>query len=290
MSTSGWYPDPTGAPGRFRYWDGSSWGSSTSSTPAGEPGQTGDRTQRDRILSAPVVLAAVLLVVVAIFLWMLLGDRVSGGFTPAAPDTNSAAPTISGWDETSKPTPPPVEQGDLAACPNTNNTDKTKQKNDGRLHGGGISAPKISGWTDSYMYLDWISDYHVQLDNVRPGWVSNIGVGQVNAEDGFTDAQTTARQTIECFSTTHYYEKFTHRVDLINEQTTVSGKFAWHARAEVHVNNPSMPEIDGDVVDVLIIDVGDPKRMGIFVSSVTIGDTARQRKVDAVIADLRVET
>ena len=29
----GWYPDPAGVPGRFRYWDGSQWSTVTTDDP-----------------------------------------------------------------------------------------------------------------------------------------------------------------------------------------------------------------------------------------------------------------
>lgn len=286
MAAPGWYPDPAGAPGQFRYWDGNAWGDTTTPDPThAQP--VASKTRRDKGGFVPVIIAGVVVLLVALFLWLLLGDRVSPEFTPATADTNSAAPTVSGWDETSKPTPPPTEMGELVACPYTSNHDESDQEL-GRLVGGGLSVEKISGWHDSSMYLDWVSDLHVQIDQVRPGWISNIGVGQVNTEDGFTDPGTATRQTIECFSTTSYYEYFTHRVDLINEETTVDGHYAWHMRSEIHVDNPNMPEIDGDLVDVYVVDLGDPDRMGIFISSVTIGDDARQAKVDASIASLKV--
>lgn len=287
MSAPGWYPDPAGAPGQFRYWDGSAWGETTTPDPGREQPPASKPGRRNTSV-VPIVVATVLVMLVALFLWMLLGDRVSPQYTPASPDTNSAAPTVSGWDETSRPTPPPTDLGDLVACPYSLNNDRSPQYND-RLVGGGLAVDRISGWHDDTMYLDWVTDFHVQTDQVRPGWISNIGVGQVNAEDGFTDPGTAARQTIECFSTTSYYQYFTHRVDQVNEATSVDGHYAWHMRSEIHIDNPSMPEIDGDLVDVYVVDIGDPERMGIFVSSVTIGDTARQAKVDAAIASLRVE-
>ena len=290
MSSPGWYPDPAGAPGRFRYWDGSAWGETTTSDPGREqpPAPSRSRGSGSKGGWAPIIIAAVIVVLVALFLWMLLGDRVSPNPTPAPPDTNSAAPTVSGWDETSRPTPPPTELGDLVACPYSTNNDKSRQYGD-RLVGGGLTVDRISGWQDDVMFLDWVTDFHVQTDQVRPGWISNIGVGQVNAEDGFTDPGTAARQTIECFSTTSYYAYFTHRVDLVNEATTVDGHYAWHMKSEIHIDSPAMPEIEGDVVDVYVVDISDPERMGIFISSVTIGDTGRQAKVDAAIASLRVE-
>lgn len=290
MSMPGWYPDPAGGQGRFRFWDGEAWSSQTTTNPADPaPGAPQQRPGgRDRPGRLGIVLAAVAVVVLAIVLWFTLGEQLTGGFTPVPADTNSAEPTVSGWDETSRPTPPPT-QASLTDCPITSVEDETPQRNDNHLHGGGLSVAKISGWRDSSMHLQWVSDMHVQIDEVRPGWISNIGVGQLNAVDGFDNAQVAARQTMECFASSGYYLNFTHRIDLVNEETTVDGHPAWRLRSEVHISTTTMPEIDGDVVDVIVVDLGDPDRMGLFVSSVTIGDSARQQLVDAAITSLRVE-
>lgn len=36
MATPGWYPDPAGRPGHFRFWDGDRWGDDTSDDPYAE--------------------------------------------------------------------------------------------------------------------------------------------------------------------------------------------------------------------------------------------------------------
>ncbi|WP_323791557.1 DUF2510 domain-containing protein [Nocardioides sp.] len=37
MATAGWYPDPSGHPGAFRYWDGGRWGETLADHPYGPP-------------------------------------------------------------------------------------------------------------------------------------------------------------------------------------------------------------------------------------------------------------
>ncbi|MGB3956158.1 MAG: DUF2510 domain-containing protein [Brooklawnia sp.] len=222
---------------------------------------------------------------------MVFGGRtgVNKPFEPAQEDSNSSTPTVQGWDETSKPTPPPTQHASLADCPITAATEATDQTSDGRLHSGKLSVEMINGWSyDNSFYLQWVSDMHTVIDPVRPGWISNIGVGTLNAADGFVSPEISARQTLECFASSGYYMNFTNRVDLMDEATTISGYPAWRMRAEVRIRSADMPEIEGDVVDIIVVDLGDPNKMGLFVSSVTIGDTARQTKVDAAIDTLRV--
>lgn len=43
MSTAGWYPDPDGTPGRYRFWDGQSWSGPTTDDPRTAPPGTGAR-------------------------------------------------------------------------------------------------------------------------------------------------------------------------------------------------------------------------------------------------------
>ena len=289
----GWYPDPAGGQGRYRYWDGTAWTNNTTLDPR-QPAPRPQTRPRSGGRGNPnwwwIIGSVALLALAALLIWVLMpGGRGPGGFVPVPEDTNSATPTIEGWDETSRPTPPPTTAADLVTCPYTLNQDQTGQENGGRLRGGGLVVDRIAGWRDAEMYLQWVSDFNTQMDTVRPGWVSNIGVGQLNAEDGFLDPQTSARQSMECFASSGYYLNFTERIDLANEATTISGYPAWWIRSEVRIDSADMPEIEGDVVDIIVVDQGDPERMGIFVSSVTIGDERRQRLVDAVIDSLAVE-
>ncbi len=236
-----------------------------------------------------LIAALAALVVTAIVAFLVLRGVGDQRFTPVPEDTNSATPTVTGWDETSRPTPPPTAAASVVDCPFTEVAGLSRQGLDGRLHGGGISADKISGWQEGNMYLQWVSDFHSQVDEVRPGWISNIGVGQLNTVDGFADPQTAARQTLECFATSGYYLGLTHRVDLLSEPATVDGFPAWRMRSEVHIQSSEMPEIEGDVVDIIVVDLGEPDRMGVFVSSATIGDSRRQALVDEAIASLTVD-
>lgn len=291
MPSPGWYPDPAGTPGSYRYWDGQSWSEVTTTDPtnAALPGQAraaagaGSRSTRGPVIA---IIAIVVVVAVIVAIVLTRGGRGVTGDVPE--DTNSAAPTESAWDETSTPTPTPSSNQSSERCPVTTVTKTTSQPSSG-IAGGGLQAPKISGWAkDTIFYLDWVSDTHTLMEDVYPGWMSNVSVGALNSVDGFTDPNASAHRTMECYASSGYYEDYTGRDDLVDEATTVDGHQAWHLQSNVHVQKASLPQVDGDVVDIYVVDVGSDDHFGVFISSVTIGDSARDKKVRECISGLKV--
>ncbi|MFC2640839.1 MAG: DUF2510 domain-containing protein [Propionibacterium acidifaciens] len=293
MPSPGWYPDPAGTPGSYRYWDGQAWSETTTTDPAATPppgeaptpvggaGRSGGG--RGPVVAIIAILAAVALVVVIV---LTRSGQGTGGDVPE--DTNSAAPTESAWDETSTPTPTPSSDQSSQRCPVTTVSAQTNQPSKG-IAGGGLQAPDISGWDNSpSFYLDWVSDLHTLIDDVYPGWMSNVSVGALNSTDDFTDPTVSAHQTMDCYASSGYYSGYTGRKDLVDEATTVDGHQAWHMQAEVYVTMSNLPQVEGDVVDVYVVDVGSDDHFGVFISSVTIGDSARDKKVRDCIAGLKV--
>ena len=292
MSTPGWYPDPGGAPGRFRFWDGARWSAQTtanphSPTPARVPARNDPQRSGKGWIVALAVLVALTLIAVAAFWFFGLRGPTGGG--TAVPDENSSSPTVPQWDETSTPTPPPrASGGTMVACPWSTDLSSTRQVS-GKLTADTLQVDRIDGWPDQGVFVPFAYDGHWQYIGIYPGWMSNIGVALLSNADGFLDTSTSAEQVMECLSTSEYYVNFTNRVDLVNEETTISGHPAWHIRSEIHVAMPSLPMVEGDVVDAYVVDLGGAKdHLGLFLSCYTIGDTAIQKLVEASMATLTV--
>ena len=293
-TTGGWYPDPSGAPGRFRYWDGDAWSEETTTDPthATPPVAGAGTTSAAGGGKGWIVALAVLAVITAVVVALLLrgtGSPLGGG--QAKEDTNSATPTISAWDETSTPTPttppPPTDSGgQLVVCPYTNAKGNTPQVA-GKLTADTLQVSLINGWQLDNMYLQSVYDVHAQTDEVYFGWMSNIAVGLLSNKDGFVDISTSAEQMMQCFASSGYYSRFTGREDIIpGEQISVSGHPAWHIQSKIYVSGEQVP---GDVTDIIVVDLGAGKdHLGLFFSSYSIGDTARQAKVEGAIATLAV--
>ena len=292
MSASGWYPDPAGAPGRYRYWDGANWSDATTTNPSQQPPprmlpETGKKGGKGWII-ALVAIALVTLLIVALVLRTTGRGPLGGGGGGATEDWNSSTPSVSAWDEVSTPTPPPTG-GSIVACPVTQVRTTTKQGNDGLIRGGGLAFTPINGWIIEGLYLQWVSDFQGQVKTIYPGWMSNVGVGALNHVDGFTDPRLAATQTLECFASSGYYQYFTGREDLINEPYSIDGHQGWRIRANVYVDHPTLSQVKGDVVDIIVVDLGPGStNLGLFVSSVTIDDDRVQPLVDRVIESLTV--
>lgn len=103
MAPAGWYPDPSGAPGRLRHWDGVSWSAETMDAPAGWTPSGGDsrsdrppgRDPHDPIVVGPIASGS-----------SAGGSSASGSGRESAGATSSAAPPfvdphrsrrIAGW-------------------------------------------------------------------------------------------------------------------------------------------------------------------------------------------------
>ena len=116
----GWYPDPGGEPGRYRYWDGSGWSSTTSDDPSHPPpraaaGAGDSASGRSRL---GLVIGIVALVVVVVVGFALL--RGGSGVRPTTDDPLPTS-TVSGGDDrspTPEPTPSPsASRNALSPCP-----------------------------------------------------------------------------------------------------------------------------------------------------------------------------
>ena len=108
----GWYPDPAGAPNRFRFWDGRAWSPDTTDDPASPPpggalppdaGGTGG-TNHGRRRTGPLILVlAVLVVLVLVGVFVARGLFAERSIADPEPLPSS---TVSGWDDSSPTTEP----------------------------------------------------------------------------------------------------------------------------------------------------------------------------------------
>lgn len=328
MSAPGWYPDPSGQSGRFRYWTGGSWSAETTTdptnpapgAPVGNIANPGSRRPSDRSASGSGrsrrnglllgLLALVLAVVVVAGVFI-----VRGVFGPDGSVASSGpSSTVSSYDDSSPlatptPTPTPTpsrtrvpspspsaspspaKRNPLTVCPIGGPTIHPPHPSDGRLHGGGLSFAPRSDWADPGSYLEglsWAYDVTGQDQRTEPQWLAVMAVGSLRAADGFDNPHQSTGGVMQCIATSGYYIDVQSRKDKASRAVKVDGKPGWELRSEIRVDKSGL-SVEGDVVDVIVVDTGTKGSLSMFVGAVPIGDEARMATLEHTIKDLQVD-
>ena len=293
MASSGWYPDPGGSPGRFRYWDGNTWSAQTTANPTSTPpaGQgdhvTGGRRSERGWIVALVVLALVTILVVAGL--MFASGSVPGTGGKTTEDTNSSPPTVDAWDETSTPTdtPPPtgIDNGEWVDCPWSRGKGNTTQVA-GRLTSAGLSVDLPPEYEEYEFAFVMAYDFHAVSRSTPYALDSAIGVGRISLADGFTQLSTAANQAMQCWSVTTHSHTEGHAVLIAGVQITVSGQPAWHVQWEIFSKYEDVPN---EILDVIVIDMGPgADYFGLYLSCHPAGDRNFEARITAAMSSLRV--
>lgn len=313
MAANGWYPDPAGVAGLYRYWDGQHWSAETTTDPrTTPPGLTGSAgpvrspgsssgekraTRRSRSIGLLVV-AFVLVVVVAVVGGVILfGQRTSPVSGPDQPtstrssyDDSSPLPTATPSPTatatpTDSATPPPQS----VPCPSEDTTPGAHAV-DGRVHGGRLSFGQVGSYPapEADGQFSWMTDVTSQTERTEPGWISIFAVGQVlTGDDGFANPKQAAESSIHCAITEGWYSHFTGRTNLKNSAVTIDGHQGWIISADIHNDDPDI-SATGDQLTFVVIDDGRPEALSVWCGMVPIGDTARIAINDTVLAGLQV--
>ena len=300
MSASpGWYPDPGGGQGLFRYWDGKAWSAAISPNPSAPPpsqglvggvtpqqgGQTpqqGDQPYGQAAYGqvhgssayanyqglpkkSPIGwwIAGAALVIVIIVVAVMAIRAVTGG------DTG----TTGGG---------PVGQPSQDFCPpeNTASPDApVSHPADGRVHGGPVSYPMLDPpWgppqgppnpvpfgTDvrTQMVLDQLN-----YDGQGTNWVASILVAELQAGDGFFTPEQGAQIVVKCILGAFYGNHPLNSDMKVNEKTTIDGHDAWLVESQLTFDIPKL-EAKGEYLIVAIVSAGN--RSGLYYA--TIPDT-----------------
>jgi hypothetical protein len=300
VAVAGWYLDPAGVPGRYRYWDGSSWstvttddpgrptpaeGPATGPTPSepsgGEPPSRPGRWRRPAIILGVLAVAVSTVVAVAILIgsFRSLADNPIPNATVSPSDVSSPADTPTARQLPSA-TPSPVP---LVPCPKGNPNQRAPHPIDGRVYGGNLSFEAQQTFEPAALETRFSFAYDV-LQQTLPvsqngEWIAQLAVGQLREEDGFVhDARNTVESLARCISTGTMYSPFVPtRSDIRSESLSIDGRRGWLIESEITVDRPDIALL-GD--HVIFIVVSDGKDWGFFFGAVPIGNT----QLDAVLA------
>ena len=291
-SRPGWYPDPAGVPGRFRYWDGSRWTTVITSDPRqptptepGTPsvaagGAAAQKPRRTRGLALIiVVLALVVAAVVEVAAYVGTFRQVVA--TPAPTPTTSGLAGSSPSPTTQPTQTPPVTP--LVRCPKGNPNLRANHPLDDRVYGGNLSFEEQPTFEPAAIEPRFSFAYDVLQQSVlvsrEPSWIAQLAVGQLRGKNGFVnDAQNTVESLVHCVITGNMYSPYVPtRTDIRSESLSIDGHSGWLIDSEITVDRPDL-QIKGD--HVIFIVVRDGKDWGFFFGAVPIGNA----QLDAVLA------
>jgi len=291
MSNAGWYPDPGGAPGMFRFWDGAHWSPVVSATP-GAPGSgpgvqplspqppstrqpTGGGPLLSRTPSANPYAGASgfagatgptlskgsqwrsgawLLLVFAVVAALVFGGlQLARGF---------------GFDPLNPPAP---SNPTIDPCPPATLTPETPvvHPSDGRVHGGKLSYPMLgSPWsapgTDDRVPFG--RDVAVQsvpvekdfatVNGTSVSWVASVLVAELVAGDGFFSPHDGADLIAKCAMRAFYSDATVQRNDVSSKAVTLDGKDGWVIETHLTFDIPGL-KVKGETAIFEVVRISD---------------------------------
>ena len=301
----GWYPDPGGGQGLFRYWDGNAWSAAVSPNPSAPPpaqGLVGPGTQQQGDL--PNVQGGQP---------YGQGGQPAYGQSPYGQDYGTSAyanyqeleskkspigwwiagtalviviivvaviaiRAVTGGDTGT--TGGPVAQPSQDACPpqSTASPEPGNHPADGRVHGGPVSYPMLGppwGAPQSETRVPFGSDVQSQLvpdqidyDGNGANWVAQILVGELQAGDGFFTPEQGAQIVVKCILGAFYGNNPVNSKVKVNEKTTIDGHEAWLVESQLTFDIAGL-KAKGELLIVAIVSAGN--RSGLYYA--TIPDT-----------------
>lgn len=329
---AGWYPDPGGVPNLYRYWDGRVWSAATSTNPRQPPpvqglGQStqpsGQSTQpsagQNRYPQAasgespyqqgsaqqggytygyaqgqpgayatyqtiqktksPVgwwIGGIVLLVVVVITGMIAIRALARNGGLPEGP--------------TSQPTQDVCPQSGTA--PSATRPDP----NDGRVHGGPVSYPRLGNpWSAPYPDDRVPFGRDVQKQDVLDqadynesgnSWVASILVAELMAGDGFFTPEQGAHIVVRCILGSFYGDATVESNVTVDKATKIDGHDAWLVESELSFDIPGLIA-KGELLIVAVVQAGDSA--GLYYASIPNTQPELVKPAREALADLRVD-
>jgi Protein of unknown function (DUF2510) len=299
----GWYPDPGGGQGLFRYWDGKAWSAATSPNPSAAPpslGLVGGGTPQQ---AAPAYGQE--------GQPHGQGGQPAYGQSPYGQDYGSSA--YANYQELQKKKSPigwwiagaalvigiiivaviairavtggtgttgggPVAQPSQDACPpqiTASPEPGTNHPADGRVHGGPVSYPMLGppwGAPQGDSRVPFGSDVKSQevvlesdYDGNGSSWVAQILVGELQAGDGFFTPEQGSQIVVKCILGAFYGNNPVNSDVRVNEKTTIDGHEGWLVESHLTFDIAGL-KTKGELLIVAIVSAGN--RSGLYYASI----------------------
>jgi hypothetical protein len=300
----GWYPDPGGGHGLFRYWDGKAWSAATSPNPSAPPpsqGLVGGGTPQQGGQSYGQGAQP-----------YGQGGQPAYGQLPYGQDYGSAYANYQelqkkkspiGWwiagaalvivivvvavlavravtgGDTGATGGGPAGQPSQDVCPPKDTASPeapVTHPADGRVHGGPVSYPLLgSPWGPPEGEVNPVpfgSDVQNQLvvdqldyDGQGHSWVASILVAELQAGDGFFTPEQGSQIVVKCILGAFYGDNPVNSNVKVNEKTTIDGHEAWLVESHLTYDIAGV-NAKGELLIVAIVSAGN--RSGLYYASI----------------------
>jgi hypothetical protein len=285
---AGWYPDPGGVPGLYRYWDGKAWSAATSPHPSAPPpgqGLVGSGVDpSSRATSATPGSQP----------YGSLGGQSGGPY-----GSGQASGAYAQYQQVQKKKSPigwwiagialvvvivvvaviairavtggtttglPSGQASEDVCPRESSDTPTpsSQPPDGRVHGGPVSYPLLGppwGAPTGDERVPFGSDVQEQSvlveQNYQPksDWVASVLVGELQAGDGFFTPEQGSQIVVKCILGRFYGNNPVNSNVTVNQKATIDGHDAWIVESKLSFDIKGL-QTKGELLIVAIVSAG----------------------------------
>jgi Protein of unknown function (DUF2510) len=271
--SGGWYPDPNGAPGRLRWWDGTQWTDRTRAE-LGELSGQPDRPRRNwapLAISGTVALAVLLIIVIAL---------VGGG--PASQD--QANPRAGSPLPTALPTEPPVTVAPCDTTASPSLAPGTPNPSPPAVRGARVSDSQAGisyagqgepwrkwdqTWITPGLQTRFATGYYIitQADTPSGQYYATVLSGAVTARVGDgppADPRCVAEQVADDVRQA-YYPQPNVRDTLEAHAVTVSGHPGYLIRYHLKFSVTGF-KATGEQVGIMVVNVGRPQLAVLYLS------------------------
>jgi Protein of unknown function (DUF2510) len=290
---AGWYPDPAGAPGRYRFWDGHAWGTATTDRPDAMPPATAPLTSRSqrgragseydpRFPARPPRrpwgwwLGGVALLVALVVVTVLVLRSVGG----------------TALDE-----PTPGEDPTQQTCPRATPTGSPVAPSSGdRVWSGRLSYPRLPGpfgppMADSRTPFGHdVQTQHALVERSPDGettWVAWALIARLLAGDGFYGPEQGAEVVADCVVSLFYNNHEIDRKDTRRAAISVDGHKAYLIESHLTFDIPGI-RTKGETMIVVVVDVGQQGEAGLFYGTIPHTSPQFVAPIRQALADLQV--
>ncbi len=221
----------------------------------------------------------------------LIAAGLTGAFVAAkkTPDDQPSATSTSAKPETGlnckieEPIDPPYEI----------------RRSKGWLHGGELAMRWEHDWNAGTATLPWLYDWVAQAgssasDFPPAGYAEEdylTGLGRIPIRENFSTPKEAAKNSLSCYIMFDFSpEDLKHVEPVFAKPIQVDGNPGYWVRSWFNRYHPeTRPGVKGEMVDVVVVDTGNPLYLSMFLAKNTDDNKTFRRIVKSQIKDLRVE-